>query len=559
MADVYSVSAAFLSFPSARGSSRNNCSDSTGGSVRHSVGKYSNIPSVFSSATTTALSSSSQSPSMPSVNSSSAGGNNAKRPRRSTFQRTLDMEHKDVLNRIKQKKGDVENMRASLQMINTSIDEFEQRGLSTLNDDEMDALLSLRDRRSDIEVGIDQAIEQSNEVNYLVATGDILFKYYNVVEHGTHSSVTNPVASIRTSSDTQRQHRSCNSSIGGSINKRGGGGGRLSGGNNILKYFGSKRESDAGIDSTDASPQDTQTLPNTASGSTSSTPTQQQQQQKLTPNAVNKCANSNGLRDMLYDKDLDDDDYAHEDRASLLEKYMSFIDGNYLKHPQREGDSTNVGSKCPHCHGTNRVTMIHDGCIYCNDCFTQEYILIDHEKPSYKDPPKEVIYYAYKRINHFNEWLNQIQGKETTEIPNEVYDRILLEIKKEKISNMAMLKKEKVKSILKKLHINKYYEHVPHIIYRLNGLPVPHMPPQLEERLRHMFCQIQVPFLKHAPPERKNFLSYAYVLHKFMQLLEKDEYLPSFPLLKSREKLHNQDVVWQKICEELEWEFYKSI
>ena len=82
-------------------------------------------------------------------------------------------------------------------------------------------------------------------------------------------------------------------------------------------------------------------------------------------------------------------------------------------------------------------------------------------------------------------------------------------------------------------------------MYRLDGLPVPHMPPQLEERLRHMFCQIQVPFLKHAPPERKNFLSYAYVLHKFMQLLEKDEYLPSFPLLKSREKLHNQDVVWR--------------
>jgi len=85
------------------------------------------------------------------------------------------------------------------------------------------------------------------------------------------------------------------------------------------------------------------------------------------------------------------------------------------------------------------------------------------------------------------------------------------------------------------------------------------MSPELEERLRHMFCQIQVPFLRHAPQERKNFLSYSYVLHKFMQLLEKDQYLESFPLLKSREKLHQQDVIWQKICEDLWWAFYKSI
>jgi len=68
-----------------------------------------------------------------------------------------------------------------------------------------------------------------------------------------------------------------------------------------------------------------------------------------------------------------------------------------------------------------------------------------------------------------------------------------------------------------------------------------------------------VPFLRHAPQERKNFLSYSYVLHKFMQLLEKDQYLESFPLLKSREKLHQQDVIWQKICEDLWWAFYKSI
>lgn len=111
-------------------------------------------------------------------------------------------------------------------------------------------------------------------------------------------------------------------------------------------------------------------------------------------------------------------------------------------------------------------------------------------------------------INHFNEWISQIQGKEQTDINPDIYDAILVEIKKQKITNMADLTPVKVKEILKKLKINKYYEHIRHIINKLNGLPVPHFEPDLEEKLRTMFKLIQPPFLKHAPAERKNFLIY---------------------------------------------------
>ena len=43
------------------------------------------------------------------------------------------------------------------------------------------------------------------------------------------------------------------------------------------------------------------------------------------------------------------------------------------------------------------------------------------------------------------------------------------------------------------------------------------------------------------------------------ELLGKDEFLHRFPLLKSREKLHQQDVIWKGICKELDWKFYKTI
>ena len=42
---------------------------------------------------------------------------------------------------------------------------------------------------------------------------------------------------------------------------------------------------------------------------------------------------------------------------------------------------------------------------------------------------------------------------------------------------------------------------------------------ETEEELRRMFKEIQVPFHKFCPRYRKNFLSYSYVLHKFVQLL----------------------------------------
>jgi hypothetical protein len=292
------------------------------------------------------------------------------------------------------------------------------------------------------------------------------------------------------------------------------------------------------------------------------------EKQPPAPEAAGKVPPSNAVLPSLPPPQQQQQHQLQPDRAGLLERYLTSVRADSVVPPPPlpprrahapEGSEGHGSEPCQHCAARERTVMLQDGYVFCNACHTVEYILVDHEKPSYKDPPKEVTYFAYKRINHFNEWLNQVQGKETTDIPDDVYDDILLEIKKQKLTNMAELTARKVKEILKKLRHNKHYEHVPYIMNRLSGMPSPHLAPELEERLRHMFCQIQVPFLKHAPSLRKNFLSYSYVIFKMLQLLEKDQYLSSFPLLKSREKLAQQDAIWCKICEELGWTFYPSL
>ena len=236
---------------------------------------------------------------------------------------------------------------------------------------------------------------------------------------------------------------------------------------------------------------------------------------------------------------------------------------SYLFKTQENTEKLNVESDvnieiCPMCN-QERTLYMSEGKMICPICGDEIFILIDSDKPSYKEPPREVSYFAYKRINHFNEWLAQFQAKESTDIPQEVYDQILLELKKERVTDMKLLSPIKLREILKKLKKNKYYEHVPHIINRLNGEPPPTINRETEEELRRMFKEIQIPFHKFCPKTRKNFLSYSYVLHKFVELLELDEFIPCFMLLKSREKLHQQDQIWKQICEYLKWQFIPSV
>jgi hypothetical protein len=103
------------------------------------------------------------------------------------------------------------------------------------------------------------------------------------------------------------------------------------------------------------------------------------------------------------------------------------------------------------------------------------------------------------------------------------------------------------------------YEHIPLIIHKLCGTEPPKMSKELENELIRKFEEIQAPFEKHKPPERKNFISYNYCIYKFCQELGQDQILEFLPLLKSREKLHQMDKIYSKICAELGWKFIPSV
>jgi hypothetical protein len=239
-------------------------------------------------------------------------------------------------------------------------------------------------------------------------------------------------------------------------------------------------------------------------------------------------------------------------KSYMLKCFPSECPTGYIK-------SNNNTFCCPECKG-NYINDISSGLKICYDCGLTENLTINTiPEWNLAESHDFVKQYNYKRTNHFKEWIVQIQGREGTHVPKEVIDLLLLEIKKERITDKSKITFVKIKEFLKKLKLNKYYEHIPNIIHKITGNVQLIISNELEKKLVKMFNDIQEPFEKYCPKNRKNFLSYSYTLYKFFQLLKKHEYLIYFPLLKSREKLFEQEEIWKRICKELNWDFIKCI
>ena len=247
-------------------------------------------------------------------------------------------------------------------------------------------------------------------------------------------------------------------------------------------------------------------------------------------------------------------------RDKMLEKYLSVVEPGAIRSGIMPGSGIEPGwGCCPACD-IEMTFYQNEALLGCPKCGYEDFILIDSEKPSYKDPPREITYFAYKKINHFNEWLAQFQAKENTDIPGDIIQAVLGELKKERIRDPKKVKKEKILEILRKLKLSKMYDHVQQIKNRIQQqMTMLVLSREMEEKLQFMFKEIQPAFIKYCPRGRSNFLSYPYVLYKLCQLLEMDDFLQCFQLLKSREKLYQQDQVWQKICQEMGWQFIRSI
>lgn len=214
--------------------------------------------------------------------------------------------------------------------------------------------------------------------------------------------------------------------------------------------------------------------------------------------------------------------------------------------------------RCNDCEDGELIVHEEDGVVMCNRCFQITEYIMDSSKPTNKEMPSEVSYTAYIRLNHFKEILSQFQAKETTQIPKEVIDAIRNRIKKERIADIQTIDNKTMRDILRRLKLNKYFEHIQYI-NSLLGIKPPAMSEKLIETLCVLFIELQEPWALYCPESRTNFFNYTYTLYQLCVLLDQNQYLPFIPMLKDVTKQKEQDMIWKKMCQHLDWVYYPTV
>jgi hypothetical protein len=454
---------------------------------------------------------------------------------------TLDAKHNNILKSFTETKETITSLYKELETIKTKLNDLniQNSKIPIFNLELQNQLWFYDDKKKEIEIEINRIENNIDENDYMLKTGKLISNYYKIVneerkttviDYSNADSNVNSNANSNTNSNSNSNLNSnTNSNLVSNANSN-----LVSNINNTTKNTSKKKKNitdwfqindkDEYVDNIECN----------------NIPTNIEDNFK---NNINKYKNQKTQLFMHQSKDI------------IYDKYMKLTDKNYLSTINTNKD---IFDSCIKCN-IEMLLNNNTGQLTCPNCGFIENIIVDSDKPSFKEPPKEMTSFCYKRINHLNEFLAQFQAKETTDIPESVYNDIIMEIKKERIKNMAVITPEKMRTILKKIKKNDYYEHIPYIINQLNGLPAPVIAPEIEEIIRGMFKAIQIPFEKYCPFKRKNFLSYNYVMYKFFELLELDEYLNCFQLLKSRTKLHQQDQIWKNICKDLNWEYINSL
>lgn len=260
------------------------------------------------------------------------------------------------------------------------------------------------------------------------------------------------------------------------------------------------------------------------------------------------------------EKELYDINYK---KNNIIDEYMKIVDPYYSTNRNRNIDMLQI--YCDYCNIKYEITSGMAVCYECGKCITAMH---QASELSYKEQ-QEMDYrpqFTYDKQTHLEDWLRRFQAKEHKDIPQSILDQVVLAAHKHNVKDLNTLCEKDVKGYLKTMNLNDYYDNVIGIINRINKRPPFLLTTEIENKVKDMFQQIQVPFEKYKEPTRKNMLSYSYLLNKFFLILDLPEFSKYFFLLKSPEKLRQQDRTFKKIVDELaktdkktKWKFFPSL
>jgi hypothetical protein len=245
-----------------------------------------------------------------------------------------------------------------------------------------------------------------------------------------------------------------------------------------------------------------------------------------------------------------------QDIYSVVKSYNNSTVSNTIKET--------IYEMCP-CEATMDIDPVTSALV-CKECgLTKElYGTVFEDEQFYFQEGQRTKHGTYDPSKHCRFWVERIQARETTEIPEKVLISIKKLIIRDKIKNKNNITCAQIRKYLRQTYNTKYNEHIPLIRKLITGIA----PSQLtdhEIQLVHIyFDKVIRIFDEIKPPEKTNCPYHPYFIYKIIEQLitnprhniRKLKILACIHL-QSRETLIENDRIWKLICGRIDEFGYK--
>jgi hypothetical protein len=248
-----------------------------------------------------------------------------------------------------------------------------------------------------------------------------------------------------------------------------------------------------------------------------------------------------------------------EDNISEFVEYINRYNKLYLSIDK---DAEPVYDVCD-C-GNKMIIQSNTSELLCVRCGYVMYLIgsVTEENQLFAQEGNRVSHGSYDPARHCKFWIERIQAKESTIIPEEYIEKIKRSIKKDRIDNLKSITVKQFRAYLKQNNLSKLNDHIPLIKKIITG----YIPPQLTYREQQLlfiyFDKATKSYDKIKPPNKKNSLYYPFLIYKILDIIITDESkknkLLSCIHLQSYETLIDNDKIWYGICEQNDCFNYKA-
>lgn len=204
--------------------------------------------------------------------------------------------------------------------------------------------------------------------------------------------------------------------------------------------------------------------------------------------------------------------------------------------------------------------------LYCEKCgsiLTLKGTFME-DNMTYEDDYLKNKNSGYDPSKHCRFWIDRIQAKESTDIPEKIINDIKKCLKRDCIKKVSHITCPMIRQYLRQTNNSDYNEHITLIRKIISGINPPQLSEEELQLINIYFNRVIKIFNEIKPLNKINCPYHPYFIYKILEQIlnkkkdrRKKRKILSCIHLQSRETLIENDIIWKKICKKVDIFIYK--